>query len=230
MGVLRLVFLFAAVCAVVLCACVASATPLDDYVNKPDDNYAWTDLNQQIQGKGWTGHLLNMTSQAWLTPADSSQPIWWHIMVIIVPDEVKVAHKGMLYITGGNNRHGGNPLPDETSEDVWSTAYFAKEAGMICACLFQVPNEPITFPSDPLLKVSECLCVHVCVCVECITIRCTFLYTHLHMAHLVAHRGRHHCLHMEALCAGGPGLPGVAPSSAHDQGSRACNGHGLCVD
>ena len=57
------------------------STPLDDYVWKPDANYAWTDLEVPIQGKGrdgltWTGYVLNMTSQQWLTYDDVDRSIW----------------------------------------------------------------------------------------------------------------------------------------------------------
>jgi len=61
----------------ILCALTAlvSGTPLDDYVWKPDANYEWTDLQKPITGKSpsgvsWTGHILNVTSQQWLTPED----------------------------------------------------------------------------------------------------------------------------------------------------------------
>ena len=58
------------------------ATPLDDYVWKPDANYAWYDMNTPIEGKGahgvtWTGHVINMTSQQWLTYDDVDRSIWY---------------------------------------------------------------------------------------------------------------------------------------------------------
>lgn len=64
-----LVFFFLAIIASV------ASTALDDYVWTPDSHYEWTDLNQPISGTSpsgvsWTGHLLNVTSQQWLTPDD----------------------------------------------------------------------------------------------------------------------------------------------------------------
>ncbi len=47
--------------------------PLDDYVWKADPNYGWVELpDSNIHGPklGWTGYMLNMTSQQWLTDAD----------------------------------------------------------------------------------------------------------------------------------------------------------------
>lgn len=47
-----------------------------------------------------------MTSQRWLTDADfspesESGSIWWHYLVVIVPDEVKYTRNATLWITGG---------------------------------------------------------------------------------------------------------------------------------
>ncbi len=101
-----------AIACIALAACVC-ATPLDDYVNKPDPNYAWVELpvrpvfhrgaflsfvliggsiclqEYQFKGPGYTGHVLNMTSQQWLTSADSDRSIWWHYLAVIVPDEIE---------------------------------------------------------------------------------------------------------------------------------------------
>ena len=79
------------------------AAPIDDYVWRPDPNYKWEYLgaNTDIHGRSvkgdhtWTGYTLNVTSQAWLTDADFApnsemKSIWWHIMVVIVPDEIKI--------------------------------------------------------------------------------------------------------------------------------------------
>merc|ERR1719473_27114 len=69
-------------------------TPLDDYVWEPDEHYSWVDTGEVITGRSvdgshhWTGYILNMTSQQWLTPEDVTQSIWWHYLVVIVPDNV----------------------------------------------------------------------------------------------------------------------------------------------
>lgn len=48
------------------------ATVLDDYVHKPDDSFTYTDLNAPFTGDGFTAHVLNVTSQTWLSPTDFS--------------------------------------------------------------------------------------------------------------------------------------------------------------
>ena len=47
---------------------------LKNYIDRPEPLYQWTDLGQRIEvpdlnGEGgWTGYVLNMTSQQWMTP------------------------------------------------------------------------------------------------------------------------------------------------------------------
>ena len=47
---------------------------LKEYIDKPDENYAWTDTGIRLQGldplhlRRWDGYVLNFTSQQWLTP------------------------------------------------------------------------------------------------------------------------------------------------------------------
>jgi hypothetical protein len=43
----------------------SNATPLDDYVYKPDDHYRY-EIIKQYTMDGYTLYVLNMTSQKWL--------------------------------------------------------------------------------------------------------------------------------------------------------------------
>ena len=52
-----------------LVACVA-ATPLDDYIKKPEPLFAYSDTGIRLNGTGWNGFLWNFTSQQWLTEKD----------------------------------------------------------------------------------------------------------------------------------------------------------------
>ncbi len=126
------------------------ATPLDDYVNTPDPNYAWTDTGIVLDGPdgAYKGYVLNMTSQRWLTDADTTRSIWWHTLVIIVPKYVIHKNSGFLWITGGNNENWSPPK--NTDEDIEVTAYTACATHTIGAALFQVPNQHMIFHADPL--------------------------------------------------------------------------------
>ena len=44
---------------------IANATPLDDYVYKPDDHYRY-EIIKQYNMTGYTLFVFNMTSQKWL--------------------------------------------------------------------------------------------------------------------------------------------------------------------
>lgn len=93
------------VCALIallfaLCA-VAKATPLDDYVNKPDDHYSYTDTGYRVNTIGATGYVLNMTSQKWLDESIVSCSVWYHTLTVFIPDNLTQPEYGFLWITGG---------------------------------------------------------------------------------------------------------------------------------
>ena len=132
--------------------------PLDEYVWTPDEHYQWVDSGHTIEGRNaegsvtYTGYCLNMTSQQWLTPEDSSRSIWWHQLVVIVPSNLnpEFSKNATIWLTGGNNEVSG--WPDNHDEDIATTAALAMGNGIITAALYQVPNEHIVFSSDPEQK------------------------------------------------------------------------------
>lgn len=145
------------VAAVLLVVSSVQATPLDDYVWASDDTFAWTDMGSDhvitgsIGKKSYTGYTLNMTSQRWLTDSDFSddsqaKSIWWHQLVVIIPDDLRFTRNATLYVTGGNQ---GSHQPTSTDEDIVLAAALAVNTGCITGTLFQVPNQHITFSADP---------------------------------------------------------------------------------
>lgn len=135
------------------------STPLDDYVWKEDPEYSWFDTGKRIHGhnigrsNSYVGHILNMTSQRWLTDADTSMSLWWHYLVVIVPSnyDPSTARNATLWITDGKNNN-----PDETPNRFNYNMIIASElamgTGLITGCLFQIPNENMVFSSDPEQK------------------------------------------------------------------------------
>lgn len=87
-----------------------------------------------------------MTSQRWLTDADFSpnseaKSIWWHYLIVIVPETIHFTKNGSLWITGGGM---GQSIPDAAnSEDVKLAAALAVTTGTITGCLFQVCRRDI---------------------------------------------------------------------------------------
>ncbi len=134
---------------------VAFGSPLWDYVHLDDGAYSYFDTGLKLVEPGWTGHLLNVTSQKWLTPADFAGPfghIWTHQVLVIVPTKVTYTDAAALYITGNGNDQAPNKLPDATDEDVLVCASLATAVGQVCSVLWQIPNAPIVYTADPLRK------------------------------------------------------------------------------
>lgn len=130
---------------------------LERYVRKDDGMFEWTDTGERMSGLGWKGYVLNVTSQKWLTPEDfdftpwGGKPIghvWWHIVVVIVPDHLRdTFDTGFLWITGGNN-DDADPVPKSTDEEILAMSVVAVRTGIPCAYLGQVPNQHIVFAAD----------------------------------------------------------------------------------
>jgi len=134
---------------------LAHSSPLWDYVHRDDGQYSYYDTGKKLTASGWTGHLLNVTSQAWLNASDFVGPyghIWTHQVLVIVPTKVNYPDAGALYITGNGNDQPPNQLPDETDEDVLVCASLAVTVGTVCSVLWQIPNAPIVFSADALRK------------------------------------------------------------------------------
>lgn len=169
--------LFLILLALVILAAVQAQDPpnegktaLDEYVWAPDSHFGWEELGDQQmsghnvlrKGEGWTGYTLNLTSQQWLTPQDFSNTsdsgsIWWHILVVIVPDELKYKDNASLYITGWgmpkqNDDGTWSGLPSAKDEDIEVAAALATSTGTITGALFQIPDEKVTFAGDPIQK------------------------------------------------------------------------------
>ena len=131
-------------------------TALDRYVWTPDPAYGYTELSSwtgKWLGKGYTGYKLNMTSQNWLTDADfspesQSKSLWWHILLVLVPDELAYERNATLYITGGDM----NSIDVEKTEDTKVALSLATGTGVITGVLYQIPNEHTIFSADPIQK------------------------------------------------------------------------------
>ncbi len=122
------------------CATQSRQTALDRYVRKPDPNYKY-ELIRTIDGEGFTGHVIKLTSQRYLTEKEVNQPIWWHWLTIVVPDVVR-HDEAMLFIGGGSMR---SEAPDEISEML---SQYSMASQSVVAELHMVPNEPLVFIGD----------------------------------------------------------------------------------
>jgi len=103
------------------------AQPVFDYVNAPDDAYAWEEMGTRKLGAGTKLTELQLTSQVWRSLR------WTHRLQIITPRQMRHPQTAMLIITGG--------VPGQQEQN-----YLAMAANMISApvvVLGDIPNQPL---------------------------------------------------------------------------------------
>uniref|UniRef100_A0A2C9LAQ2 Uncharacterized protein n=1 Tax=Biomphalaria glabrata TaxID=6526 RepID=A0A2C9LAQ2_BIOGL len=126
----------------------AMATPLDDYVNAPDATYNYRYLST-FTGPDYAVHILNMTSQTWLTNQVTTTPVWWHYVSIIIPSEIVYKDTGFFWISSGSSLDG---LPTAKSKHIEMFTAIAVKTKTVCGVINQVPFQPIVFQDDPSRK------------------------------------------------------------------------------
>ena len=136
-----------ALCALLLALALPSSgaasqseTALDRYVAKPDSHYSYK-LIKSHKADGLTAHVLEMTSQKWLTEKEVDKPLWKHWVTIIQPDEVS-SETGFLFIAGGSN---DKSAPDKLDQNL---AKVAAATRSVVTELRMVPNQPLVFHGD----------------------------------------------------------------------------------
>ena len=117
-----------------------NGTALDRYVYQDDPNYAWR-IVQSVPTPEATLHMLEMTSQKWLTEKEVDRPIWKHWLNITVPKKV-MSDTALLFIGGGSNKDAQPGEPDKR------LAQAAVGVGTVVAELKMIPNQPLVFPDD----------------------------------------------------------------------------------
>ena len=130
-------------------------SPLDTYMNKEDKHFSWFDTMERVKMPlGGTGYVLNVTSQAWkegeawVQHSDGFKTsIWSHQMMIIVPNDLKIRNKAVIYNTGACNEHPGTPKG--TDEEPLAMNAVSSQIGVITVALFQIPNCHMIYETDP---------------------------------------------------------------------------------
>ena len=138
--------------------------------------FSWEDTGLRLNGTNdallpknkvsWTGYVINVTSQKWLTPQDfnftpfggrQQGHIWWHILVVVVPSNRRPGtDQSFMYMTGGNNGPDATSgVPKASDEDMLVVSDVAMNTGIVGAALFQVPNQHVVFADDPIQKSRE---------------------------------------------------------------------------
>ncbi len=130
-----------AVLVTLLVAAVAVATPLDDYVARPDASYTYS-VAQTTPTPLGNVYVLDMKSQTWRSEKEVNRTLWQHWLTIFVPTGV-TSDTALLFINGGSNRSTTPPSPDGM------LAQIAVQSKTVVADLKMVPNQPLVFSDDP---------------------------------------------------------------------------------
>ncbi len=128
-------------------ATLATATPLDDYIAKPDASYTYS-LVQTLDSPFGKVYVLDMKSQTWRTEKEVNRTLWQHWVSIYVPNDA-TSSTALLFINGGSNKNTAPPKPDLMLGQI------AVQSKTVLVDLKQVPNEPLTFADDPGNERSE---------------------------------------------------------------------------
>jgi PhoPQ-activated pathogenicity-related protein len=130
--------------------------PLYEYVNRTDDTYTWFDTKHTFETDLYSAHVLNMTSQTWLSPAEVANGghIWSHKIVMLVPrgsKPVSTPDTVAVYVTKGKNNNPDH-FPNAKDIDIVSGSLLLLNCRCIVAVLYQIPNQPMLFVDDPLQR------------------------------------------------------------------------------
>ncbi|CAF0930838.1 unnamed protein product [Brachionus calyciflorus] len=127
---------------------LSKETPLDDYVNTPDDHYKYFVVDT-IQFSNYKLVYINMTSQKWQDESIVDRPIWWHWLSVCIPNKISRPDASFIYIGGKSN---GDSLPDPDDTQIRLTSSLAVSVGSIATHVRNIPNQPLVFRDDPNKK------------------------------------------------------------------------------
>ncbi len=117
------------------------ATPLDDYIAKPDPSYSYK-IVQTINHPLGKILIIDMKSQTWRSENEVNRTLWQHYLTVVVPNNVAF-DTALLWITGGSNDRPAPTKPDGMLAEI------AVRSRSVVAELKTVPNQPLVFPDDP---------------------------------------------------------------------------------
>ena len=133
--------------AALLLQLAALATPLDDYVAKPDPAFSYDATPAKETAKdNYTARTYRMSSQMWLDFSQVDRAKWEHWVVVIVPKEMEHKDHALLFINGGSN--GGNDVPSGDG----GLSQVAVMTKSIVVDVKQIPNQPIHFSDEAMEK------------------------------------------------------------------------------
>lgn len=129
---LILVLVFSATASGAEEAAAAAQVPVElrQYVERPDDSFAWR-LEQTIETPAGKAYQIDLTSQNW------QGIVWKHALTVHEPSRLRLANHVLLYVSGGSMQDRSRP------RDMALGQKLAEYTGARVAVLNQVPNQPL---------------------------------------------------------------------------------------
>jgi len=111
-------------------------TPLEKYVKTRTEDFSY-EIKDTLSGDKWKAYHVKMYSGKWLDESQVDQPLWWHWVDIIVPEELD-HETAMLFVGGGTNKDE-KFLLDSTAVG------FALKTNSVIAQVSNIPFQPINY-------------------------------------------------------------------------------------
>ncbi|CAI5967875.1 unnamed protein product [Closterium sp. NIES-65] len=137
---------------------------MDRYVYTADPEFRWEDTGNRMRSKEgggwWTGYVLKVYTHQWLNRTVTNRYKWWHWLILMAPDKMHNAHKGLVLFFVGAGLNPVNQVHIPGADEI-----FIRLAAPVCMChplcrmvvdlgilgvmLQQVPMMPISFKVGP---------------------------------------------------------------------------------
>ena len=154
---LQLVAVFAIllVCMSALASCTSFKQALGDYVSQPESAYSYKLIGSRTI-TGATIYTLNVTSLTWLPTSEvGAANTWFHYVEITIPNNLnKNNHESLFFITNGDNNVAVPGATDASASPIYVPSFMYSTAvttKSVTAIVYMIPNQPITYNSDPTL-------------------------------------------------------------------------------
>ena len=130
-----------------------AGTALEDYVATPDPSYGYQWV-QTINRTGYTGYVLELTSQTWRTETEVNRTEWKHWVTIVVPATVPLfsaSENALMFVVGADT----DDPHDAAIVDYLAPVALAEQAVVIAVEM--VPNQPLTFADETQPRSSDAI-------------------------------------------------------------------------
>ncbi|CAI5460139.1 unnamed protein product [Closterium sp. Yama58-4] len=128
---------------------------MDRYVYTADPEFRWEDTGNRMRAKEgggwWTGYVLKVYTHQWLNRTVTNRYKWWHWLILMAPDRMHNAHKGLVlfFVGAGLNPVNQVHIPGADEIFIHLAAPMVVDLGILGVMLQQVPMMPISFKVGP---------------------------------------------------------------------------------